>query len=50
MFWPAVLGVQVATFVALGVYLIATGSTRLGIAQLLLAIVQATIYSAGLSS
>lgn len=46
--WQAVLGVQVATFVALGAYFIAHGSARLGVAQLLLAVVQAVIYSGGL--
>lgn len=49
MIWWGVLSVQVATFVALGAYYLAHGNTRLGIAQLLLAVVQAIIYSAGLS-
>jgi hypothetical protein len=42
-----ILGLQVATFAALGTWFIATGSVRLGIAQLLLAVVQAVIYSGG---
>jgi len=42
-----VLGIQVATFVARGIHLIASGDWRLGIAQLLLAGVQAVIYSEG---
>lgn len=40
-----VLAVQVATFVALGIYFIADGNWRLGVAQLLLAVVQAVIYA-----
>jgi hypothetical protein len=44
-----ILGLQVATFVALGAWFIATGSVRLGVAQLLLAAVQGVIYSATLS-
>jgi hypothetical protein len=39
------LAIQVATFVALGVLFLAGGQLRLGIAQLLLAAVQAVIYS-----
>ena len=50
MLWPAVLGVQVATFAVLGGYYLAHGDWRLGTAQLLLAVVQAVIYSAGLAS
>lgn len=49
MIWWCVLGVQVATFFALGGYYLSTGNVRLGVAQLLLAVVQAIIYSAGLS-
>lgn len=40
-----ILTVQVATFGALGFYFISEGQGRLGIAQLLLAVVQAVIYS-----
>lgn len=39
------LAVQVATFVALGVFFVADGQPRLGTAQLLLAAAQAVIYS-----
>ena len=48
MIWIGVLVVQVATFVALGVYFLTHGNVRLGVAQLLLAVVQAVIYSAGI--
>lgn len=41
----AVLTIQVATFVALGAMFLAAGDWRLGVAQLLLAAVQAVIYS-----
>lgn len=41
----AILAVQVATFLALGVYFLAAGDWRLGTAQLLLAAVQGVIYS-----
>lgn len=40
-----ILVVQVATFVALGVLFLTQGNWRLGAAQLLLAAVQAVIYS-----
>lgn len=40
-----VLAVQVLTFVALGAMFLAAGQVRLGIAQILLALVQAVIYS-----
>lgn len=39
-----VLGVQVVTFLALGAIFLAGGFTRLGLAQLLLALVQLVIY------
>jgi hypothetical protein len=45
-----VLGVQVLTFVILGGYFMAAGYWRLGIAQVLLAIVQAVLYSDGLTT
>lgn len=41
------LAVQVATFVGLGAAYLLKGETRLGTAQVLLAIVQAVIYSEG---
>jgi predicted membrane-bound dolichyl-phosphate-mannose-protein mannosyltransferase len=41
----AILGIQVATFIALGALFVAQGQWRLGGAQLLLAAVQAVIYS-----
>lgn len=41
----ALLAVQAATFVGLGVELIRTGDWRLGVAQLLLAGVQVLIYA-----
>jgi hypothetical protein len=41
----AILAVQVLTFVALGGYFIANDQWRLGTAQLLLAAVQAIIYT-----
>lgn len=44
----AVLIVQEVTFVVLGGAFIAAGQIRLGIAQMLLAAVQAVIYSGGL--
>jgi hypothetical protein len=39
-----ILVVQVATFVVAGVMLLVRGDTRLGVAQILLAGVQAVIY------
>jgi hypothetical protein len=42
-----VLVVQIATFVALGAAFCARGDVRLGVAQLLLAAVQAVVYSGG---
>lgn len=44
-----ILVVQVATFVSLGAYFCSTGSWRLGVSQVLLAVVQAVIYSGGLA-
>lgn len=41
----AILAVQVATFLALGVLFLAAGQWRLGTAQLLLALIQAILYS-----
>jgi hypothetical protein len=41
----AVLAVQVGTFVALGGWFFTAGQWRLGLAQFLLAAVQAIIYS-----
>jgi hypothetical protein len=46
--WRIVLGVQVVTFACLGVYFVQRHDYRLGVAQLLLAAVQAIIYSGGL--
>lgn len=43
-----VLVVQVLTFVVLGVWFLQHHNWRLGVAQLLLAVVQAVIYSGGL--
>jgi hypothetical protein len=40
-----ILVVQVATFVALGIHFLASGDWRLGVSQVLLAVVQAIIYS-----
>jgi uncharacterized membrane protein len=40
-----VLGVQVVTFLALGIAFAAAGQWRLGTAQLLLAAVQTVVYS-----
>lgn len=40
-----VLAVQVATFAALGALFLHQGQWRLGVAQMLLAVVQAVIYS-----
>ena len=45
-----VLGLQVATYLALGAYFLAAGNWRLGTAQLLLAIVQAVLFSDGLAA
>lgn len=47
LFW-LVLYVQVATFVFLGGYFLTIGEWRLGLAQILLAAVQAIIYSGGM--
>jgi hypothetical protein len=44
-FETTVLAVQVLTFVLLGALFLASGQPRLGIAQILLAAVQAVIYS-----
>jgi hypothetical protein len=44
-----VLFIQVITFVVLGVYYLTVNQWRLGVAQLLLAAVQAVIYSEGFS-
>lgn len=41
----AILTIQVATFVALGVHFLTLGDWRLGTAQLLLAAVQGVIYT-----
>lgn len=49
MIWWGVLYVQVATFFALGGYFLSHGEWRLGVAQLLLAVVQAVVYGGGLS-
>ena len=43
-----VLGVQLLTFGFLGLYYLKTGELRLGVAQLLLLVVQAVIYSGGI--
>lgn len=42
-----VLAVQVLTFIILGGFFLAGGNWRLGVSQLLLAAVQAIIYSGG---
>jgi hypothetical protein len=42
------LTVQVLTFVAYGALMLARGNWRIGVGQLLLAAVQAIVYSAGL--
>lgn len=44
-----VLSVQVFTFIILGVYFLGIGDWRLGVAQLLLAAVQAVIYSGSMT-
>ena len=44
----ALLIVQVLTFVAFGAYLLSAGYWRLGVAQVLLSVVQAVIYSEGI--
>ena len=41
----ALLAVQVAPFVGLGIFFLRDGQWRLGLAQVLLAVVQAVIYS-----
>lgn len=48
MTWTLLLTVQVSTFVVLGLRFLTLGEWRLGVAQLLLAVVQAVIYSGGL--
>lgn len=45
-----ILSVQVITFVALGILFMCSGQTRLGIAQILLALVQIVIYTEGITS
>lgn len=44
-----ILGIQVLTFVALGVVYLCQGEWRLGAAQILLAAVQAVIYTGSMS-
>lgn len=46
-FLGVVLAIQVVTFVILGGVFLARGDWRVGIGQLLLAAVQAIVYSAG---
>jgi hypothetical protein len=45
----SLLAVQVLTFVGLGVTYLALGQWRLGVAQILLAAVQAVIYTGSMS-
>lgn len=45
-----ILIIQVATFLALGAMFLASGDWRLGVAQILLAVVQAVIYSGGIGA
>jgi len=47
-FLIALLAVQVATFVVYGAVMLARGNWRIGVGQLLLAAVQAIVYSSGL--
>lgn len=49
VFLIGLLAVQVATFAVLGSVMLARGEYRLGVAQILLAVVQAVIYSGGVS-
>ena len=42
---PAILAVQVLTFVALGLIFLSQGNWKLGTTQLLLAMVQGLMYS-----
>ncbi len=44
-----ILTVQVLTFFYLGIYFLAIGQWRLGVAQLLLALVQVVIYSGSMN-
>lgn len=44
-----VLAIQDATFAVLGFSFLHKGEVRLGVAQLLLAVVQAVIYSGGIN-
>lgn len=44
-----ILAIQVASFVALGALFLVDGQVRLGIAQILLAAVQAVIYSGNMA-
>lgn len=44
-FQDAVLVVQVSTFVLLGIWFVNAGQWRLGVVQLLLAVVQGVLYS-----
>jgi hypothetical protein len=45
----ALLAVQIFTFVCFGVISLRNGETRLGVAQLLLAVVQYVIYSGSMA-
>ena len=45
-----ILIIQVVTFVALGILFMCSGQMRLGIAQILLALVQVVIYTEGITS
>lgn len=47
-FLSIVLAIQVLTFIVLGIVYTVRGDTRVGVAQLLLAAVQAIVYSAGI--
>jgi hypothetical protein len=46
---PAILSVQVLTFLLLGAHFLVAGDWRLGTAQILLAVVQAVIYSGSMA-
>ena len=46
--WYVVLGVQVVSFLSMGIYYLTQGNWRLGVSQILLACVQGIIYSGGL--
>lgn len=48
MVFKGIFILQILTFVAMGIYFMRNGNPNLGVAQLLLALVQGVIYAPGL--